>query len=91
MTPFAKKVYKAVSAIPIGEVRTYKWAAKKAGNPNASRAVGPILKNNPFPLIIPCHRVIRKSGALGGYHWGSARKRAMLAWEAAREAREAGS
>ena len=70
MTPFAKKVYKAVLSIPFGEVRTYKWVAKKAGRPKAFRAVGQILKRNPYPLIIPCHRIIESGGRLGGYVCG---------------------
>lgn len=53
MTPFARKVYKAVLSIPMGEVRTYKWVAQKAGRPRAYRAVGTILKKNPYPLIMP--------------------------------------
>jgi len=78
MTPFAKKVYKVVLSIPIGEVRTYKWVAKKAGRPRAWRAVGRALKNNPYPLIIPCHRVINSSHAPGGYIWGSRMKKIIL-------------
>jgi methylated-DNA-[protein]-cysteine S-methyltransferase len=81
MTPFAKKVYKVVMRIPLGEVRTYKWVAKKAGSPRAFRAVGQILKNNPYPLIIPCHRVISTSGNLGGYAWGKNKKEALLKLE----------
>ena len=78
MTPFAQKVYKAVLEIPLGQVRTYKWVARKAGKPNAYRAVGQILKNNPWPLIIPCHRVIRSSQELGGYAGGKKKKKLIL-------------
>jgi O-6-methylguanine DNA methyltransferase len=78
MTPFAIKVYKAALSIPIGEVRSYQWVAKKAGRPKACRAVGQILKNNPYPLIIPCHRVVRANNALGGYIFGSKRKQTLL-------------
>jgi len=78
MTPFAKKVYKVVLKIPLGEVRTYKWIAKKIGHPQAYRAVGQVLKNNPYPLIIPCHRVIASNGCIGGYIWGKKTKRALL-------------
>lgn len=78
MTPFAKKVYKAVSRIPLGEVRTYKWVAEKAGRPGAYRAVGTILKNNPFPLIIPCHRVVKSDKNLGGYVFGIKLKESLL-------------
>lgn len=78
MTPFAKKVYKVVLSIPLGEVRTYKWVAAKVGKAKACRAVGQALKNNPYPLIIPCHRVIASKDRLGGYVWGKKVKRAIL-------------
>ena len=78
MTPFAKKVYKAILNIPLGEVRTYKWVAKKIGHPKAYRAVGQALKNNPYPLIIPCHRVIEANGKIGGYVWGRKIKKVLL-------------
>jgi len=78
MTPFAKKVYKVVLNIPLGEVRTYKWVAKKVGKPAAARAVGQILKNNPFPVLIPCHRVISSCGKLGGYIFGKKKKELIL-------------
>lgn len=78
LSPFAKKVYKALLTIPLGEVRTYKWLAAKAGKPRAYRAVGQILKNNPYPLIIPCHRVIKSGGELGGYAWGRKTKGKLL-------------
>jgi len=78
MTPFTKKVYKVVLGIPLGEVRSYKWVAKKAGRPGACRAVGQILKNNPYPLIIPCHRVINADFKLGGYALGVKRKKSIL-------------
>lgn len=78
MSPFAKKVLKVVLNIPLGEVRTYKWVAKKAGKPAAYRAVGQILKNNPWPLIIPCHRVVNSKGEIGGYSGGRRVKGALL-------------
>ncbi|MEW6102106.1 MAG: methylated-DNA--[protein]-cysteine S-methyltransferase [Candidatus Omnitrophota bacterium] len=78
MTPFVKKVYKAALSIPLGEVRTYKWIAKKAGKPKAYRAVGQIMKNNPYPLIIPCHRVVGSGGKLGGYSGGIKNKKILL-------------
>jgi O-6-methylguanine DNA methyltransferase len=81
MTPFAKKVYQVVLAIPLGEVRTYKWVAQKAGNSRAARAVGTILKRNPFPLIIPCHRVIKSNNISGGYVYGKKRKKELLKLE----------
>lgn len=67
-----------VLSIPLGQVRSYKWVAKKSGRPRAYRAVGQILKNNPYPLFIPCHRVISSSGKLGGYVFGRNKKRAFL-------------
>jgi O-6-methylguanine DNA methyltransferase len=78
MNPFAKKVYRVVLKIPLGEVRTYKWVAKKAGKPRAIRAIGQILKHNPYPLLIPCHRVICSNGKLGGYIFGKKKKKAFL-------------
>lgn len=78
ITPFTKKVYKAVLSIPLGEVRSYAWVARKAGKPGAARAVGQVLKRNPWPLIIPCHRVIASDGKLGGYSRGRKKKRALL-------------
>ena len=78
MTLFAKKVYKVVLSIPLGDVRTYQWVAKKIGAPQAVRAVGAALKNNPCPLIIPCHRVIHSDGRLGGYIFGRKTKRVLL-------------
>jgi methylated-DNA-[protein]-cysteine S-methyltransferase len=81
MTPFARRVYQIVSEIPIGQVRTYKWVAGKAGKPQASRAVGQILKRNPYPLIIPCHRVINSNKKIGGYVFGVNQKKLLLDME----------
>lgn len=78
MTPFAKKVYNIVLSIPLGGVRTYKWVAKKAGKPKAYRAVGTILKNNPYPLIVPCHRVVKSNHESGGYALGGKFKKLIL-------------
>jgi len=78
MTPFAKKVYQAVLSIPLGQTRTYKWVAQKAGRPGAFRAVGSVLNKNPFPVIIPCHRVIKSNNVLGGYKLGPRKKKALL-------------
>lgn len=64
--------------IPIGEVRTYKWVAEKVGKPRAYRAVGQILKHNPYPLIIPCHRVVKSNKNSGGYIFGTKNKRLLL-------------
>ncbi len=78
MTPFAKRVYKIVLGIPLGEVRTYKWVAKKAGKPRAYRAVGRVLKTNPYPLIVPCHRVVKTDKKSGGYILGVKLKNSIL-------------
>ena len=67
LTDFEWAVLKAVTEIPIGETRSYKWVAERIGRPQAVRAVGQALRKNPYPLIIPCHRVIKSSGELGGY------------------------
>jgi len=67
LTEFQWKVLQATMTIPLGQTRSYKWVAKKIGYPQAVRAVGQALKRNPYPLIIPCHRVIREDGSLGGY------------------------
>ena len=63
---------------------TYSDIARAIGNPNAVRAVGTAVGRNPVSFLIPCHRALRKSGGLGGYHWGLPVKRAILAWESAR-------
>ena len=81
MTPFAKRVYRVVLQIPPGQVRSYKWVSSRAGRPAAARSVGQILKHNPFPLIIPCHRVIHADGELGGYCWGRHAKQSLLELE----------
>ncbi|MFC1646095.1 methylated-DNA--[protein]-cysteine S-methyltransferase [Candidatus Omnitrophota bacterium] len=78
---FQKKVFRAVSSIPMGEVRSYKWVAKKIGKPNAVRAVGTALKNNPFAPIVPCHRVIKSDGSLGGYSRGLKKKKELIRLE----------
>lgn len=82
--PFQIKVWEALLAIPSGHVTTYSDIAGAIGHPAAVRAVGTAVGRNPVGFLIPCHRALRKSGALGGYHWGLGVKRAMLAWEAAR-------
>lgn len=81
LTDFEKKVYKVVSAIPKGKTRSYQWVARALGKPRASRAVGNALNKNPYPGIIPCHRVIRKNGALGGFAFGISEKKKLLARE----------
>jgi AraC family transcriptional regulator of adaptative response/methylated-DNA-[protein]-cysteine methyltransferase len=82
--PFQIKVWEALLAIPTGHVSTYSDIAAAIGNPRAVRAVGSAVGRNPVSWLIPCHRALRKTGALGGYHWGLTVKRALLAWEAAR-------
>jgi methylated-DNA-[protein]-cysteine S-methyltransferase len=80
-TPFAKRVYDVVGKIPKGETMTYKEVASAAGSPKASRAVGNIMSKNYDPKI-PCHRVVRSDGAMGGYNRGGAdRKREILTKE----------
>lgn len=81
MTPFEKRVYSAVLSIPLGEVRTYKWVACRTGRPKAVRAVGQALKRNPYPLVIPCHRVVASDNKLGGYALGVKKKKMLLALE----------
>ncbi len=81
MNDFAKRVYRVVSRIPLGQVRSYKWVARRAGSPGACRAVGQALKRNPYPLIIPCHRVVKSNGQTGGYAFGAARKKYLLKLE----------
>ncbi len=82
--PLQIKVWEALLRIPSGYVTTYSEIAESIGNPRAVRAVGTAVGRNPVSWLIPCHRALRKSGALGGYHWGLPMKRAMLAYEAAR-------
>ena len=66
-TDFQRRVWKEISKIPFGETRTYKDLAIAIGKPNSSRAVANACGKNPYPVIIPCHRVIRSDGGLGGY------------------------
>jgi len=78
LTRFQWDVLKATMKIPLGQTRTYKWVAGQIGKPNAVRAVGQALKRNPYPLIIPCHRVIKEDGSLGAYAGRYNRKKAGL-------------
>ncbi|SLN56881.1 Bifunctional transcriptional activator/DNA repair enzyme Ada [Roseovarius litorisediminis] len=82
--PFQIKVWEALLQIPSGQVTTYSEIAQAIGKPRAVRAVGTAVGRNPVSFLIPCHRALRKSGGLGGYHWGLPVKRAILAWESAR-------
>ena len=70
LSEFQSSVLKAVRKIPFAEVKTYKWVAEKIGKPKSFRAVGQALKSNPFPFVIPCHRVIKSDGSIGGYALG---------------------
>lgn len=83
-TPFQLKVWESLLKIPPGECCTYAGIATDIGHLKAARAVGTAVGSNPVAYLIPCHRVIRASGIIGDYHWGPARKQAMLGWEAAR-------
>lgn len=82
--PFQIKVWEALLQIPSGHVTTYSEIARVIDRPKAARAVGTAVGRNPISWLIPCHRALRKSGGLGGYHWGLPVKRAMLAYESAR-------
>lgn len=83
--PFQIKVWEALLSVPTGQVTTYSEIAQAIGSPRAVRAVGTAVGRNPISWLIPCHRALRKSGELGGYHWGLPMKRAMLAFETARK------
>lgn len=82
-TNFQVQVWRALLNIPFGTLSTYGGLARTIGRPSASRAVGAAVGANPVAWLVPCHRVIRESGELGGYRWGVERKAAMLGWEAA--------
>jgi AraC family transcriptional regulator, regulatory protein of adaptative response / methylated-DNA-[protein]-cysteine methyltransferase len=83
-TDFQLKVWETLLKIPMGQLATYGNIAKQISHPTASRTVGTAIGDNPVAFLIPCHRVIQSSGILGGYHWGSTRKAAMIGWEAAK-------
>lgn len=82
-TEFQLKVWEALLTIPPGQLRTYGMIAEQIQYPNAYRAVGTAVGQNPVAFLIPCHRIIQSSGVLGTYHWGSDRKTAIIGWEAA--------
>ena len=84
-TSFQVQVWKALLEIPSGSLCTYSDLANFIGRPSATRAVASAVGDNPISWLIPCHRVIRKGGYLGGYRWGLPRKKVMLAWEASRK------
>jgi len=81
LTDLERAVLEATAAIPFGTVSTYRRIAAEVGRPRASRFVGNVLAKNPFPLLIPCHRVIRSDGSLGGFGGGSRLKTGLLAME----------
>ena len=83
-TNFQLKVWEALLRIPAGSVATYEDVARAIAAPTSARAVGTAVGHNPVAFIIPCHRVIRASGAFGDYRWGAERKKAILVWEQAR-------
>ena len=83
-TNFQVQVWQALLRIPEGCMVTYQAVARAIGRPGAARAVGSAVAANPISYLVPCHRVIRQSGVLGGYYWGSARKKAMFVWEDSR-------
>lgn len=83
-TDFEVRVWQALLRIPLGRAATYSGIAQHIGRPSAARAVGAAVGKNPISFVVPCHRVLGRSGALTGYHWGLTRKQAMLGWETGR-------
>ena len=84
-TEFSQKVWTELLNIPYGETISYKELAIRLGDVKCIRAAGTANGRNPIPIIIPCHRVIKSTGVLGEYHWGSTKKAAILGWEAAQK------
>ncbi|WP_028295560.1 methylated-DNA--[protein]-cysteine S-methyltransferase [Olivibacter sitiensis] len=85
-TDFQLRVWEALLKVPMGQLTTYGHIAQVIQRPTASRAVGTAIGSNPVAFLIPCHRVIQHSGLLSGYRWGTTRKTALIAWEAAKAA-----
>jgi AraC family transcriptional regulator of adaptative response/methylated-DNA-[protein]-cysteine methyltransferase len=85
-TDFEVRVWEQLLEIPMGQLTTYSGIARKIRAPKAARAVGAAVGKNPICFVVPCHRVVGKSGDITGYHWGITRKRAMLGWEAGQTA-----
>lgn len=81
LSDFEKAVYMAAYSIPLGQVRSYGWVARRIGRPKAARAVGNALNKNPYPVIIPCHRVVRSDGSIGGFAKGVRAKMRLLSGE----------
>jgi AraC family transcriptional regulator, regulatory protein of adaptative response / methylated-DNA-[protein]-cysteine methyltransferase len=88
-TDFDVRVWEALLKIPMGRAVSYTDIARHIGQPSASRAVGSAVGRNPISFVVPCHRVLRGDGSLGGYHWGLTRKRALIGWETGRVAGQA--
>ena len=80
-TAFQQRVWQELQKIPRGSTRTYADVARRIGRPTAARAVARACATNPVAIVVPCHRVVREDGALGGYAWGADRKRALLELE----------
>jgi AraC family transcriptional regulator of adaptative response/methylated-DNA-[protein]-cysteine methyltransferase len=83
-TDFEVRVWEALLAVPMGRAVSYADIARHLGKPDAARAVGSAVGRNPISFVVPCHRVLRADGGLGGYHWGLTRKRAIIGWETGR-------
>ncbi len=83
-TDFEVRVWEALLKIPMGRAVSYADIARHLGQPTASRAVGTAVGRNPISFVVPCHRVLRGDGNLGGYHWGLTRKKALIGWETGR-------
>ncbi len=83
-TDFEVRVWEALLKLPFGHAATYSDIAAHVCTPKAARAVGSAVGRNPISFVVPCHRVLRKDGGLGGYHWGVTRKQAIIGWEAGR-------
>ncbi len=81
---FEVRVWETLLSVPMGRATTYSDIARHIGKPKAARAVGAAVGRNPISFVVPCHRVLGRSGALTGYHWGLARKQAIIGWEAGR-------
>lgn len=81
LPPFTQAVLRMTAQIPYGHVRSYEWVARRVGKPGAARAVGNALGRNPLPIIIPCHRIVRTDGTIGGFALGTGWKKKLLALE----------
>jgi methylated-DNA-[protein]-cysteine S-methyltransferase len=76
--PFERSALEVAAQIPFGEVRTYKWIAEQLGSPEGAQLVGIAMASNPVPILVPCHRVVKSDGGLGGYSFGLMQKAALL-------------